>query len=721
MSQLTKQQLQVENNVSFPNNNTNYITPTLLRGFNSDLIDSVVVGLSTGSFATTGSNTYTGDQLIYGSYTINMHDNGYDSGMVANLMYVETGSAYWYAEVGISGVGDNDLEVGVSINGLGGVTDPLIYSNTGLGEVPQISFNDSAVSILNNVIVSGDISGSIVGIGNVTDYSASVDSRLNNAQGVQGADGSQGADGTNGTQGATGTGLQGATGTQGATAAQGQVGLQGVQGFKGNTGNTGAQGILGTQGIQGTIGGQGVVGSQGSTGAGVQGADGAQGTDGIQGADGTQGSTGAGLQGSTGAQGETGIQGGVGTQGAIGAKGDQGVQGIQGIQGLRGNVGSQGTQGIIGNGGAQGQVGLQGAQGFIGSQGRTGTQGNTGIGTQGSTGTQGTAGTTPSTASFATTGSNEFFGQQAIRSTTGIPLILDHSDASPTQNTLISFLNSGSAHWLVGNVGTNDSFDLYNTQTSETPLSIAQTNDITLQGVINAEAGIVAKANTTISNESFLQLTPSSSAGGNSALRIFTKPSGSSPDYYLNIQPVPGIAGNAVAIANFSNGGDIHFMTFDLDNTVTNIETALYTSGPITTTNANPGITLQTNLAGSGSAYNITVGKVDNTTDPANVFSAISLADDHTGVQVGMAYNSYTPYYTSSVPMFYGGENYNNSDAAIILPGNTIEIVKPTSFKAAMNIAPLDPLPNGTIGDLAVSGSSLYFYNGAWKEVLLSI
>jgi hypothetical protein len=71
--------------------------------------------------------------------------------------------------------------------------------------------------------------------------------------------------------------------------------------------------------------------------------------------------------------------------------------------------------------------------------------------------------------------------------------------------------------------------------------------------------------------------------------------------------------------------------------------------------------------------------------------------------------------------MFYGGENYNNSDAAIILPGNTIEIVKPTSFKAAMNIAPLDPLPNGTIGDLAVSGSSLYFYNGAWKEVLLSI
>jgi hypothetical protein len=35
-----------------------------------------------------------------------------------------------------------------------------------------------------------------------------------------------------------------------------------------------------------------------------------------------------------------------------------------------------------------------------------------------------------------------------------------------------------------------------------------------------------------------------------------------------------------------------------------------------------------------------------------------------------------------------------------------------------MNLSSQDPLPTGTIGDLAVSGSSLYFYNGAWTLVV---
>ena len=42
MSELTKQQLTVENNSSFPNNNTGFITPTLLRTFNGNIIDSMV-------------------------------------------------------------------------------------------------------------------------------------------------------------------------------------------------------------------------------------------------------------------------------------------------------------------------------------------------------------------------------------------------------------------------------------------------------------------------------------------------------------------------------------------------------------------------------------------------------------------------------------------------------------------------------------------------------
>jgi hypothetical protein len=42
MSELSKQALQVENTTNFPNNTTGYITPTLLRSFNSDFIDSTV-------------------------------------------------------------------------------------------------------------------------------------------------------------------------------------------------------------------------------------------------------------------------------------------------------------------------------------------------------------------------------------------------------------------------------------------------------------------------------------------------------------------------------------------------------------------------------------------------------------------------------------------------------------------------------------------------------
>ena len=41
MAQKTKQALLVENNSSFPNNTTGYITPTILRDFNTDIIDSL--------------------------------------------------------------------------------------------------------------------------------------------------------------------------------------------------------------------------------------------------------------------------------------------------------------------------------------------------------------------------------------------------------------------------------------------------------------------------------------------------------------------------------------------------------------------------------------------------------------------------------------------------------------------------------------------------------
>ena len=92
MSQLTKQQLQVENNTNFPNNTTGYITPALLREFNSDMINSTVnqtdysedsasfsnrinfATLDTASLATTGSNHFTGNQYFEAGDTLDFNN-----------------------------------------------------------------------------------------------------------------------------------------------------------------------------------------------------------------------------------------------------------------------------------------------------------------------------------------------------------------------------------------------------------------------------------------------------------------------------------------------------------------------------------------------------------------------------------------------------------------------------------------------------------------------
>ena len=85
MSQLSKQALIVENNQSFPNNNAGEITPAVLRTFNTDVIESTVnqteytansgswntsianLNTKTGSYATTGSNSFVGNQNIIGT------------------------------------------------------------------------------------------------------------------------------------------------------------------------------------------------------------------------------------------------------------------------------------------------------------------------------------------------------------------------------------------------------------------------------------------------------------------------------------------------------------------------------------------------------------------------------------------------------------------------------------------------------------------------------
>jgi hypothetical protein len=49
---------------------------------------------------------------------------------------------------------------------------------------------------------------------------------------------------------------------------------------------------------------------------------------------------------------------------------------------------------------------------------------------------------------------------------------------------------------------------------------------------------------------------------------------------------------------------------------------------------------------------------------------------------------------------------------------NNLFVSSSVNITQTLNLAPQDPLPSGTIGDLAVSGSNLFFYNGAWTQVV---
>jgi len=50
--------------------------------------------------------------------------------------------------------------------------------------------------------------------------------------------------------------------------------------------------------------------------------------------------------------------------------------------------------------------------------------------------------------------------------------------------------------------------------------------------------------------------------------------------------------------------------------------------------------------------------------------------------------------------------------------GDDTQVTGSISISNVMNLKAQDPLPTGNIGDLAVSGSNLFFYNGAWTQIV---
>ena len=116
MSTISKQALVVDNNQSFPNNNAGAITPTALRNFNTNMIDSLVNEIPYQSFSSSVTNsinllnqfsasqqpsfnalnTFTGSQL-----TINSGVNGFTQSANARLNSLQAYTASFTTSVGI--------------------------------------------------------------------------------------------------------------------------------------------------------------------------------------------------------------------------------------------------------------------------------------------------------------------------------------------------------------------------------------------------------------------------------------------------------------------------------------------------------------------------------------------------------------------------------------------------------------------------------------------
>jgi hypothetical protein len=169
MAELTKQALQVENNTQFPNNNAGLITPTNLRTFNSDMIDSLVDEISytadSASFNSrinniTGSVTNTGSLLLTASF-----DNG-----TRNLTFTKGDASTFNVNIPDTSGSAGNFVTTSSFNAYTASTDASITQLNASSASQQIS-----IDALNTNSASVNIS-----ITNVNSATASLFTSVNN-------------------------------------------------------------------------------------------------------------------------------------------------------------------------------------------------------------------------------------------------------------------------------------------------------------------------------------------------------------------------------------------------------------------------------------------------------------------------------------------------------------------------------------------------------------
>jgi uncharacterized coiled-coil protein SlyX len=205
MAILTKAQLQAANSSSFPNNNSQLITPQVLRDYNTNVIDTLVDSLDTGSFARTDitndftqTNNFTsisasafvsasnfvgdGSKLtnITASTALPILDEGVLQGFATSMNF--TGSA-----ISASVIAGTAL-VQVNIEGAGFVTTASFNAFTSSTNTSLTNLNASSASqqvsinALNTYTASQDSSSIVNSIAELNTFTASADIRLNNIE-----------------------------------------------------------------------------------------------------------------------------------------------------------------------------------------------------------------------------------------------------------------------------------------------------------------------------------------------------------------------------------------------------------------------------------------------------------------------------------------------------------------------------------------------------------
>ena len=196
MSKLSKQALKVDNNTSFPNNNTGYITPAILRAFNDNIIDSMVDELPYGeytqsvdvsiealnAFTASAQSLTTGSLLITASAASNVITFTKGDGSQFNVTVADTtdlsslNAFTASATISITALNANTASQQISIDALN-VNSASV--NSSIAQINAYTASNSTASIQSSITQLNAFSASaLVSISNLNTTTASLNSSV---------------------------------------------------------------------------------------------------------------------------------------------------------------------------------------------------------------------------------------------------------------------------------------------------------------------------------------------------------------------------------------------------------------------------------------------------------------------------------------------------------------------------------------------------------------